>query len=435
MNQRSRLRVLVSAYATSPASGSEAAVGWNITRRLGRYHDVTVLYGARDHKLEWGSEVAAYLREHGPIPGVTFVAVDHPASARVYQWLHDKGLWLFYYWGYRAWQRTARKVAGELHVGQPFDFTYQLNMIGYREPGYLWSMPVPFVWGPVGGASNMPWPYFGQMGLRGRLFYCMRNLVNRLQMWLGGRSRKAAQRASHIWAVDDSAVKMIARWGAASEAMLETGTEIRNDARLRERRAGLPLQLCWSGRHIELKCLPILLHALSRIDRADRPQLTVLGAGIKTAQWKRLARRLGVEEIDWAGSLPHHEALERMKRADVFVHSSLQEATSNVVMEALSMGMPVICHDACGMAVAVTAECGIKVPLVDFDTSVRGFHSALNRLDQNPGLLGKLSQGALERAAELSWDALAERIARTFDVLADARQPSGMKTAFEAVTR
>ncbi len=397
-------------------------MGWNITRRLGRYHDVTVLYGARDHKLQWGAEVAEYLREHGPIPGVTFVAVDHPASARVYQWLHDKGLWVFYYWGYRAWQRAAREVAGELHERKPFDFTYQLNMIGYREPGYLWSLPVPFVWGPVGGASNMPWPYFGQMSIRGRLFYGTRNLVNRLQMRLGGRSRKAARRASHIWAVGDSAVEMIARWGAAPEAMLETGTELRNDARLRERRAGVPLQICWSGGHIDLKCLPILLHALSRIDHAVRPRLTVLGAGLKTAQWKRLARQLGLEEIDWAGSVPHHEALERMKSADVFVHSSLQEGTPHVVMEALSMGMPVICHDACGMGVAVTGGCGIKVPLLDFETSVRGFHSALNRLNQNPGLLRKLSQGALQRAAELSWDALAERIAQTFDRISDARQ-------------
>jgi glycosyltransferase involved in cell wall biosynthesis len=140
-----------------------------------------------------------------------------------------------------------------------------------------------------------------------------------------------------------------------------------------------------------------------------------------------------LEEIDWIGNLPHHEAMERMKCADVFVHTSLQEGTPHVVMEALSMGMPVICHDACGMGVAVTAECGIKVPLVDFETSVCSFRSALDRLEQNPGLLRELSQGALKRASELSWDALAERIARTLDRLAEARQPSRRASAAGAV--
>jgi hypothetical protein len=28
-----------------------------------------------------------------------------------------------------------------------------LNMIGYREPGYLWKLNVPFVWGPMGGTN------------------------------------------------------------------------------------------------------------------------------------------------------------------------------------------------------------------------------------------------------------------------------------------
>ncbi len=424
MNPQSRLRVLVSAYATSPASGGEAAVGWNITRRLGLYHDVTVLHGKRDHNLRWGAEVAEYLEKQGPVPGVNYVAVEHPAYAGIYQWLHDAGFWAFYYFGYRAWQRAARKEADRLHAHQPFDIIYQLNMIGYREPGYLWAMPAAFVWGPVGGASNLPWAYFGQLSVRGKCFYFMRNVVNRFQMWLGGRSRKAAQNAAHTWAVDASAVRMMARWGAHPEAMLETGTARRDDARIRERRVGEPLRICWSGNHIGLKCLPILLHALARMESATRPQLTVLGDGVESAGWKKLADRLGLDGIDWTGRLPHDKALERMTRADAFVFTSLQEGTPHVVLEALSMGIPVICHDACGMGTAVTDRCGIKIPLADFEGSVRGIQEALLILHEDGELLHRLSKGALERAEELSWDVLAKRIAQTLSQIAVVQQPS-----------
>ena len=79
--------------------------------------------------------------------------------------------------------------------------------------------------------------------------------------------------------------------------------------------------------------------------------------------------------------------------AAAFVFTSLQEATSTVVPEALSLGLPVICHDVCGMEVAVTPECGIKIPLLDPATSIRGFVEAILKLS-HPMELERLSAGS-----------------------------------------
>ena len=62
-----------------------------------------------------------------------------------------------------------------------------------------------------------------------------------------------------------------------------------------------------------------------------------------------------------------------MSRAHVFLHTSLAEAISTVIMAALGRGLPVVCPDACGMRIAVDNRCGIKVPLINPNTSIKGF--------------------------------------------------------------
>lgn len=39
-----RLNILISGHELSPFQGSECAEGWNIVKRLGEYHNITVLY-------------------------------------------------------------------------------------------------------------------------------------------------------------------------------------------------------------------------------------------------------------------------------------------------------------------------------------------------------------------------------------------------------
>jgi glycosyltransferase involved in cell wall biosynthesis len=143
--------------------------------------------------------------------------------------------------------------------------------------------------------------------------------------------------------------------------------------------------------------------------------LEILGDGPEAERWKDLAASLGLQErIHWHGMLPRDRALEVMSSSHVLAHTSVKEGTPHVVLEALSMGLPVICHDACGMGTAVTSACGIKVPLEEPGRSVEGFREAIDTLLVNPHLLQELSRGALARAAELTWDSKIQRIDRAY---------------------
>ena len=92
-----------------------------------------------------------------------------------------------------------------------------------------------------------------------------------------------------------------------------------------------------------------------------------------------------------------------------------------IVMQALAVGLPVICHDIGGMSAAIDESCGIKVPLRGAEDSVREFADAIARLVEGKELVNELSEGALSRAQALSWEENVRKIATTYDVILDQR--------------
>ena len=119
----------------------------------------------------------------------------------------------------------------------------------------------------------------------------------------------------------------------------------------------------------------------------------------------------------WLGQVPFRQVRALLDTQDAFVMSSLQEGTPNVVMEALAAGLPVICHDISGMSFAVDESCGRKIPLRDPQTSIAGFADAVAQLATTQGLLDRLSDGALRRARQLSWDAKVKEIMNVYDAI------------------
>jgi glycosyltransferase involved in cell wall biosynthesis len=320
---------------------------------------------------------------------------------------------------YRIWQQDALAAAAGLHARNPFDIVHQQTYSGYREPGYLWRLPVPFFWGPISGAGgDPPLSYLRMLGLSGARFLT-RRVGNLMQSRLSFRSAQAARKASLTWVVSDDERRLIERWGGRAEQELEVGT-LPTHALPRGREADGPLRLVWSGLHIPRKALPLALEALGKL--ADHPAVH-LGEGPMTQAWKRLSFRRHVDHlITWHGRLPLAEALDVMSGGHVLLHTSLAEATSTVILEALSLGLPVVCHDTCGMAIAIDQQSGIKIPLVDPKTSIKGFSQAIRQLANDQELYRRLSEGAIERARRLSWD---EKV-RTFSDAYLATCPSDL---------
>ena len=418
-----RLRVLISSHEFSPEQGSECAVGWNICTGLAKYHDVTVLCadGAPLWKDSYRDAVKRYFKHHGRINGLRVVFVEQPPQTLNYERLNQRlmkriggiGWQLLYYLGLDHWHRAALRKAQEIGI-ESFDVFHQLTPISFLRPGYLWTTGRPFFLGPVGGMFKVPAAFARSGGIKSHLFETLRsfNIDRRIR---SENFRAIVTTAKRIWTVTEVERRIIEGISEGKAMpMVDTPPPKEIAGRVRKYDGREVLRLCWSGSHVHYKALPLLVHAIASLPDRDRVALDVLGKGPEEQKWKGIVRALGLTNITWHGRLPYAEALKTMDRSHVFIHTSYREAASMVVLEALGWGLPVICHDACGMAVAVNETCGIKVPFLSPRHSIEGFRNAIKSFLLNPAQVEQLSEGALRRASELSWDAKVREISEAY---------------------
>lgn len=393
MPQRRRAKLLLLAYACSPSHGSDEAVGWNWALQAARFADTWVIC----EKTAYQDLVEGFFREQGRPEGLNFVFVEKP------QWLRALGrIPGFYYLTYNWWHRRAFRAAQRLHETHRFDAAHQLNYCGYREPGYLWKLGVPFLWGPIGGTQNVPWRFLPTLSLRSAAAEALRGVLNHLQLRLSRRVRHAASRAAVLMTANSTTQNDFRRVHNA-ESMLLCEVQL-SEMTGRVRRAnqrGDTLRLLWSGLFHEFKGLGLLLSALALLPPETRWHLDVVGDGRSRRRWMRRAARLGlIDRITWHGWRPRSEALDHCRRADVFVFTSLRDTNGTVVLEALAAGAPVICLDHQGAGDIVTDRCGIKIPVTRPKETIAQLAKAIVALAGDAERLESLSRSALARAAE-----------------------------------
>ncbi|MBN1975112.1 MAG: glycosyltransferase family 4 protein [Sedimentisphaerales bacterium] len=393
------MKVLVSAYACSPYRGSEPGMGWGWIHALSKYYDLWVI----TEKDEFQSDIETELNNKPELRDrIRFYYIPR----KRYKILEK--IWPpSYYWSYKKWQKEAYTLAFSLHKEIGFDIVHQLNMTGYREPGYLWKLPLPFIWGPISGFMQMPWPFMRILGLKNAVFYSARNIINAVQMRFSSRVKKAMLRTNALIAAtreDQAAIKKI--FNKESILINETGVILPSAKSQR-----LPynkdraLKLCWCGLIIGRKALPIALHAINRLQKALRIEFDIIGDGSERRRCVALSRKLGIDSsVKWHGWIEHDEAIRIISHSDIMLLTSIQDSTTSVVMEALYLGVPVICHDICGFGTVINEICGIKIPVINPSKSIDGFVNAISKLANNPALLTNLSNGAFRRACEFTWE-------------------------------
>ena len=393
-----RPKVLISAFSCNPERGSEPGVGHFFVDALATYCDLTVI----TEEVENRAAIERRQREDPAYAAINFRFLPWPWLDSAGRRIDDRGSWNFYDC-LREWERKALGLAMTLTARQTFDITHHLTMQGYREPGYLWQLPLPFVWGPVGGHAQMPWRFFPTLGWRGMLKQGARNVGNIVQARLHPRVRRAARAAKAVITNTSAGRDAFARlYGVDAAVIAEFGAEA---LPLPDRKPveGRPMKIAWSGVHVPRKGLPILLHALAQLPAGVRVEVHVLSEGPETERWQALASHLGVgDRIVWHGRLPRKRAVEVMSSCDVFALTSLLDGTSCVLSEAIAVGLPVICHRACGFADIVDDSCGILIPLRSPRDSAAGFAEAIARLALDGNLYRKLCDGARARIDQIS---------------------------------
>lgn len=397
-----RRKVLILAAVCHPHQGSEPGLGWNWSVKIADHHDVTVITGDfGDSKSVIESHLA---RDGGLAQRIRFEFVPwfgRPTwGPKAWAWDYYQPL---YYAAYERWMRMAYDTACRLMRESRYDLCHQLNMVGFREPGYLWELPIPFVWGPVGGTQNVPWGMLHRLGAIECARHFSRNVINEYQKRFSGRFRQALARSNAVIAIaSDTAESLRGLHGKESEVIAAAfGTSAHPLARIR--RPHGPVRFIYTGQHIARKGVPFALEALARLERRIPWTLDVLGAGVMTELWKQQADRLQIaDRVNFHGFVTRERLFELLRQADVYVFPSLLEGWPASIAEALSLGLPVVTTDHQGMRDMVTPDCGILVDPSRASRLIDGLSHAFSTLAVTPALVEKLSAGALRRAVEIS---------------------------------
>ena len=158
--------------------------------------------------------------------------------------------------------------------------------------------------------------------------------------------------------------------------------------------------LYWKGMHLGLRAFAIFAA------RYPEGSLTMVGAGPDEARWRRLAEKLGVDgHVTWVPWLAQVELPTLYMKHDAFLFPSLHDSSGNVVLEALSHGLPVVCLDLGGPAMIADARSARIVSTEGRDEAdvSQALAEALREIADDAALHCALSEGARKRAAELTW--------------------------------
>lgn len=410
-----RLRLLISAYACKPGEGSEPGIGWNWVRQAARFHQVWVITRASNR----ASIEAALVRE--PLPAVSFHYYDLP---RWGSWWKNgrRGVHLYYY----LWQLGAYRLARRLHDEVHFQAAHHVTLGAYWLPSLLARLPVPYVWGPVGGGESGPPAFRQSLGWRGWIYEAARDLAQwcfRLDPFV----RRTARRAVLGLAATAETANEMRRLGCPNVVVMAQSALPAEEAR---RLALLPSPLGQGFRVISLgvlmpwKGFGLGLRAFAEFQRR-RPgsEYWIVGDGPERRSLEKLARRLGVAPaVRFWGALPRAEALDKLAQVHVLLHPSLHDSGGWVCLEALAAGRPVVCLDLGGPGLMVTPETGIKVAALSPEQAVPDLAAALEALAADPERFAGLAAAGRRRVAEhFTWDGCAEVEEALYRVASEAR--------------
>ena len=264
--------------------------------------------------------------------------------------------------------------------------------------------------------TTLPKDFYKMLSWKSKILERIRSVSNFYQFNYSSKVRNANHRASVIYTFSNvDAYRLKKRAVGQVKILLDVGTYMRTEIAKIKSENNSRVSGIWCGKLSDKKAPSILLNALAQ-DKLTRENIEILivGNGPLEAEAHKMAEELGLKNIKWIREVQHGEIFNLMNQADFLIHTSLMEATSSVIPEALSVGIPVICHDINGMGIAINESCGIKIPLKSPDESIVGFHEAMKRLVNDRSLLEQLKTGARKRSLEISWDVMAETIANDY---------------------
>lgn len=374
------MKILVSAYACDPYRGSEPGVGWTAVCRIARKHDVWVLTDIHN-KQGWDKAAA-----EGIIPSNVQVRFLRDRSAcssnRLIAHLQS---WM----NYRSFTNQVLPAARAWHAEEKFDLCHQVTIAGWRMPSPLWQLPIPFVWGPIGGAGFIPPAFRSMLSFPSRMFERLRDF----NTWMSSRSgafRDCIRNTAVVFAANEETEEFLRPFRGSRPLVRLPIASLPDEKVTRFRRMETspqdgPLRLFAGGNMEGRKGVNLALRALALIHSQGIDfHYVIAGGGPEIGVLRKLAADLGIAgKVEFNSGYSGDEYIAALHRSDIYFLPSFRESTPVTLLEAILAGCFPVVVDTSAQGEIVRLAGGRAVPALNQEDTVEKLAAALTWCSRN----------------------------------------------------
>jgi glycosyltransferase involved in cell wall biosynthesis len=308
---------------------------------------------------------------------------------------------------YRDFTGRVLAAAREWHAEENFDLCHQVTIAGWRMPSPLWKLPIPFVWGPIGGAGYIPPAFRKMLSPSARLFESVRDLNS----WWAARSRAfrdciretstvfAANEETEVFLTPLRGGKPLVRLPIVSISTEKAAAFRRPEEKNED---GGPLKLFAGGNMEGRKGVSIALRALANAGaRGLIYRYTIAGGGPEIPSLRKLAEELGImAHVDFHQGFRGADYITALQDHHIYFLPSFRESTPVTLLEAYLAGCYPVVADTSAQGEIVRLAGGTAVPLTDIGGLVNGLANALIECDADRARLRTENEKSLKILAE-----------------------------------
>lgn len=407
--------ILVSAYACEPLKGSEQGVGWNWVMQMAKNNKVHVITRANNREI---------IEKHLPPERAMNIVFHYYDCSRFILSLKnkEKGVYLYYL----LWQLGIIPLVSKLINQYKIDYTIHLTMGSIWIPTFLPLFKVPFIWGPTGGGESIPNSFIKTMSVKGQALQMLRIML-KYTRFLNPLFIVAIHRASAIICRTDRTAALIPK-GYKQKVHLMSDGAIESDIfayQTMPKEGKDCIQLVTTSRLIHTKNVITIIRALNFLPPMYKYHLTIVGSGPEN---HRICQE--IQSLNLQGKITINPPVERtevfkiIERSDIYLFASLKEACNLSLLEAMAVGLPIICLNWSGMAISTDEESAIRLPVTNPEQMPKDMAQAIRKLIDHPELRHKMGVAARERIKNVfNWEAKSTFMETLFSELDAKKKP------------
>lgn len=405
------MKVLILAEQCNPEWPSLPGFSYSLAEALSGEVDVTLVTHIRN-------KANIEKRSHN---FVETIFIDNEAIAspldKASKWLrkHGVGGWMtnmaLRYPAYISFEKKIYKLLKSRFDNKEFDIIHRISPVSPTLPSPLASMTnIPFIFGPING--SLPWPneYKEEIKKEREIVIHVRNLYKLLPYY-----KSTYCEAARLLAAFNHVKKDIPEesWNKiVNFNELGVDTELYKPS-LKEFKKGQKLKFLFVGRLVPYKGAHVAIRAFASSKYLrENHELIIVGDGPEQAFLTSLIDENNLSHcVQMVGWKNQQEVAEYMGVADVFVFPTIREVGGNVVIEAMSSGLPTIVPNYGGPSELVTDNTGYRIPLANKDVFLDSYIAAMEQIANDPALRQKMSTEARDLVVKIySWPEKAKKL-------------------------